>query len=152
MKRTAVAKTFVRAPVDVVFETFTNHETYKKLFIVRDSTLVRPGEVTPSNGLGAVRWIDLGVGTLKETVVGVDRPNYWDYHFSEWPLPYVHAGGRMGFEAVPGGTMVTWETSFDTNTSFLKRAVLPGVIWINSRALKVAALMMGRIAEGKAKS
>lgn len=151
MKQTAVAKTLVRAPIEVVFETFTNHETYRQLFIVRDSTLVAPGEKAPSNGLGAVRWIDVGVGTLKETVVGVDRPHYWDYHFSEWPMPYVHAGGRMAFESVPGGTMVTWETSFDANTSFLKRAALPLVVRLNGHALKLASLMMGRIAERKAK-
>jgi len=135
-----------------VFDTFTNYETYRELVGVRGTKLIEQGSPEAANGLGAVREIDLGIGKLTEKVTSFSRPNHWDYQFLEWPLPYVHAGGRMSFESVPGGTMVTWESSVDGNVSLIKRKALPLVAWLGAGSLKLLALQMKRIAVRKAKT
>jgi hypothetical protein len=113
MKKTVSVTKFVPAPRPIVFDTFTMYETYSALPFVLSSKLLTPGNESPSNGEGAVREIKTPTGTLKEKVIACRKPEYWDYQFLEWPLPIPHAGGRMSFTDVPGGTEVHWETSYE---------------------------------------
>lgn len=152
MKRTAISKVFVPAPIDIVFDTFTKHETYRELVGVRGTKLIESGSPEASNGICAVREIDLGIGKMTEKVTAFNRPTHWDYLFIKWPLPYVHTGGRMSFQSVPGGTVVVWESSVDGNVSLIKRTALPLFAWLGSGSLKLLALQMKRIAVRNAKA
>lgn len=143
MPGTARTTIFVPAAPEVVFDVFTNHQTYPLLAGVKGTRLITPGHPEPGNGRGAIREIDLGFASFQEQVTDVRRPDYWDYHFIAWPLPLTHMGGRMGFEAVPGGTRVTWESTIAADG--LRGAALPALIWLNSGGLKLLAWQMKRI-------
>lgn len=143
MKRTAVARTFVPAAPALVFDVFTHYETYRALAGVRGTTLVTPGRPEAANGLGAVRELDLGVMKLREQVTCVQRPDFWDYRFVDWPLPFVHRGGRMAFEAVPGGTRMVWSSTVEAEG--LRGLALPAIMWLSGAGLKLLSLQMKRI-------
>lgn len=98
-----------------VFDTFTNHESYKKIPLVLNTKLIKQGEYHPSNGKNAIREINFVGGSLKEVVTDMQYPLYWDYLFLKWPLPVQHLGGRMQFDAVKNGTLVTWSTQYNTH-------------------------------------
>ncbi len=149
MKKTVRVKTFVPAPQAFVFEVFTNHETYKELPGVLRSTLLTEGEEYASNGLGAIREIRTISFTLKEKVVAVERPIYWDYLFLEWPLPVPHAGGRMQFEEVDGGTIVHWETSYSTQVAWPLKASFPAISVMNTMIIKSLSVMLKSVAVNK---
>lgn len=142
MKKTVSVETFVPAPRDFVFQVFTNHETYRDLPGVLSSTLVREGEGDASAGLGAIREIRTLSFTLREEVVGVERPVHWDYHFHKWPLPLPHAGGSMRFEEVEGGTMMRWETAFETDVGWPLKASVPVVTVMATTIIKSLSLML----------
>lgn len=143
INRTARATQFVPAPPEVVFDVFTDYRTYRALAGVRGTRLVAPGHPEPGNGKGAIREIDLGVASFQEQVTAVSRPASWDYHFISWPLPLTHIGGRMCFEAVPGGTRVTWESTIAADG--LAGTALPALAWLSSASLKLLAWQMKRI-------
>lgn len=143
MQRTAIASTFVPAPPDVVFDVFTHYKTYRELPGVKGTALIEPGTPEAANGLGAIREIDLGIASFREQVTAAQRPDYWDYRFIEWPLPFTHVGGRMRFDAVPGGTRMVWESTIEANG--LQRAALPVLAWLSSGGLKLLSLQMKRI-------
>lgn len=114
MKKSEITiQIFVKAPHKQVFDTFTNHENYRKIPLVLSSELIEEGENNTANGKNAIRKVRLVGATLKEKVTSIDYPNYWDYQFSQWLLPLQHLGGRMLFEQVSNGTLVTWSTSYD---------------------------------------
>lgn len=114
MKKTEIKiQIVVNMQQEKVFDTFTNHENYRKIPFVLSSELIEAGENNTANGKSAIREVRLVGGTLKETVTDMEYPNYWDYQFSKWMLPLQHLGGRMQFEQVQDGTLVTWSTSYD---------------------------------------
>ena len=113
MKKTVWVERTIAAPREQVFDTFTQHQTYAALAIVSSSTLLQPGQGNASNGVGAIREIKTPAARFREKVTACARPDYWDYHFIHWPLPLAHAGGRMSFTEVPGGTQVRWQTSYE---------------------------------------
>ncbi len=143
MKKSVSVTRFIPAPREIVFDTFTLHETYSLLPIVRSSKLLTPGKGNPSNGIGAVREIRTPGATLKERVTDISRPDYWDYQFIEWPLPIPHAGGRMSFTEVPGGTEVHWETSYDVPDHFMWSVASRGIALANIGLLKVLIRLIG---------
>lgn len=143
MQRTARASTFIPAAPELVFDVFTHYETYRALAGVRGTRLVRPGAPKPANGLGAVREIDLGVASFQELVTAVRRPDHWDYRFIAWPLPFTHVGGRMRFDAVPGGTRMVWTSTIEIRGA--GSLALPGLAWLSSAGLKLLSLQMKRI-------
>ena len=142
MKKTVYVETFVPAPPDFVFEVFTNHETYRSLPGVLSSTLLTEGAGHPSSGLGAVREIRTVAFTMVEKVVAVERPDHWDYFFLEWPLPLPHAGGSMQFRAADDGTLMRWETSFETDVGWPRKAAVPAVTVMSRGILKTLSLSL----------
>lgn len=128
---------FVKAPYTQVFDTFTNHENYRRIPLVLSSELVEAGENNTANGKNARRIVRLVGGTLKETVTDIDYPNHWDYQFSQWLLPLNHLGGRMLFEPVSNGTLVTWSTSYDA--SKLPQFMIKTINAINTTFLHYAS-------------
>lgn len=132
------------APRDLVFDTFTRYETYSALPIVLSSKLLVPGQGTPSNGEGAIREIKTPTGTLKEQVMACCKPQHWDYHFLEWPMPIPHAGGRMSFAEVPGGTEVHWATSYELPDTLIGNIAAAGLAVSNMAFLKMLAYLLGK--------
>lgn len=142
MKKSVSVETFVPAPKAFVFEVFTNHETYQGLPGVVRSTLLTEGEGDPSSGLGAVREIKTVAATLVEKVVGVERPDYWNYLFLKWPMPLPHTGGSMRFTEVEGGTNMRWETSFETDVAWPLKASIPAVTVMATGIIKSLSLLL----------
>lgn len=143
MKKSVSVKRFIPAPRELVFDTFTMYETYSKLPGVLSSELLEPGEGNPSNGVGAVRKIRAPGATLKERVTGITRPEYWDYQFIEWPLPIPHAGGRMSFTEVPGGTEVHWQTSYEAPRTLAWKVASGGIALASIGLLKLLIRLIG---------
>lgn len=144
MKHTVFVTRVFRAPREHVFDTFTQYETYARVPGVKSSMLLQPGEGTPSNGLGAIREIRMPGAMLRERVTGLSRPDYWDYHFIKWSMPFPHAGGRMAFRDVPGGTEVRWETSWELPDGLMWRLAAPGIALSNKAALGLLIRLLGR--------
>ena len=144
MIKTATASTFIAASPALVFDIFTHYETYRKLAGVKNTRLITPGQPEAANGVGAVRELDLGVAFFHEQVTGFKRPHYWDYKFIDWPLPFAHhVGGRMSFEAVTGGTRMTWQSTIEAHGVI--SPLLPVIAWLSSSGLKVLSIQMKRI-------
>jgi hypothetical protein len=151
MKKTVTTKTFVPAPIDVVYETFTNHNSYKQLPGVLSSKLLKEGQGNPSSGVGAIREVKSVAFTLKEEVKATEVPVYWDYYFHQWPLPVPHAGGRMAFEAVDGGTLVVWETAFELKAGSAFSLASPAFSFFNKLVIKSLPQLLKRLAVKNAK-
>ena len=134
----------VKAPHKHVFDTFTNHENYRKIPLVLSSELIEEGEDNTANGKNAIREVRLVGATLKEKVTAIDYPHYWDYQFSQWLLPLQHLGGRMLFEQVSNGTLVTWSTSYDATK--LPKFMSKTINVINSSFLHFAAKKLRNMA------
>lgn len=49
----------IKAPIEEVFEAFTDHEKLSQVFGVRSCVLTRHGNIE-KNGLGAIRELDCG--------------------------------------------------------------------------------------------
>lgn len=127
----------VKAKQEKVFDTFSNHENYRKIPLVLSSELIEAGENQTANGKNAIREVRLVGGTLRETVTDLEYPNHWDYQFSQWLLPLEHLGGRMTFEQVSNGTLVTWSTSYDA--SRLPKFIVSTINTMNTAFLHFAA-------------
>lgn len=111
METVVVTKT-INAPIDVVFEEYTDHERLADLPMVLSAKVVVPGR-TEKNGLGAVRVVNGGVLRLREEIIGFERPRLMEYRILEtWPIRSEHELGRVEFTEVPGGTKVVWTTVF----------------------------------------
>lgn len=146
MRKSITVQVLVEAPQQIVFDIFTQHETYRKLPVVKNTVLLQAGEGNESNGLGAVREIKTIAGILREKVIAIDHPNYWDYLFIAWPLPFSHGGGRMQFEPVSKGTLVTWQTSYEIGTNPLWKMTTPTISVFNKVFLKYLGFKMRKIA------
>lgn len=105
----------VRLAPEKVFEIFTHHENYQQIPFVLNIKLIQQGKLHPSNGQNAIREIHFVGGSLKEVVTDMHYPFYWEYLFLKWPLPVQHLGGRMQFDAVKNGTLVTWSTQYSAD-------------------------------------
>ncbi|SIR90504.1 SRPBCC family protein [Williamsia sterculiae] len=102
---------FIPAPIDIVFDEFTDHERLSDLPMAVSSTVVVPGK-TEKNGLGAVRRLNAVVVQLREEITAFDRPRLMEYRII-WSFPKArHELGRVEFSEVNGGTRVTWSTVF----------------------------------------
>ena len=104
---TISASRTIPAPVDIVFDEYTDHERLSDLPLVISAKLIREG-ATDKNGLGAVRRVNAGLMQLQEEVTVFDRPHLMEYRIT-WSFPRVqHDLGRVEFTSVPGGTEVSW--------------------------------------------
>lgn len=111
MKTVIVTRT-INAPIDVVFDEYTDHERLADLPMVISAKVVVPGR-TEKNGFGAVRVVNGGVLKLREEITGFERPKLMEYKILDTsPIKSKHDLGRVEFEEVPGGTKVTWTTVF----------------------------------------
>lgn len=105
-----VTKT-IKAPVEEVFEVYTDHEALSQVPGVRTCRLTRPDN-TEKNGLGAVRELDCGLIRLREEITGFDRPHRMEYRIRNSRPRAEHEHGQVDFVETPQGTKITWTTVF----------------------------------------
>lgn len=134
----------VKLPPEKVFDIFTNHASYRKVPLVLNTKLVQAGDPYPSNGINAIREINFIGGSLKEIVTDMQYPFYWDYLFFKWPLPIPHLGGRIQFEEIEHGTLVTWSSSYDAGR--LPKFVLKTIDSMTKGFLLYASKALSKIA------
>lgn len=101
----------IKAPIEDVFEAFTDHEKLSQVFGVRSCVLTRHGN-TEKNGLGAIRELDCGQIWLREEITAFNRPNRMEYRILSSRPQAKHEYGQVDFIAIPEGTKVTWTTRF----------------------------------------
>lgn len=108
---TLVVTRTITAPIDAVFDAYTDHERLADLPMVLSAKVVVPGK-TEKNGLGAVREVNGGLIWLREEVVGWERPTLMEYSITRSRPESTHELGRVEFSEVAGGTKVVWTTRF----------------------------------------
>ena len=118
-----VTKT-IKAPIDEVFEAYTDHEALSQVPGVRTCRLTRPGN-TEKNGLGAVRELDCGPIWLREEITGFDRPHRMEYRIRDSRPPADHEHGQVDFVETPQGTKITWTTVFGVRPRSLGKVLNP---------------------------
>ena len=118
-----VTKT-IKAPIDEVFEAYTDHEALSQVPGVRTCRLTRPGN-TEKNGLGAVRELDCGPIWLREEITGFDRPHRMEYRIRKARPPADHEHGQVDFVETPQGTKITWTTVFGIRPPSLGKVLNP---------------------------
>jgi uncharacterized protein YndB with AHSA1/START domain len=101
----------IPAPINDVFDAFTDHEKLSQVLGVRRCTLVQQGS-PEKNGLGALREVDCGVIRLREEITAFDRPHRMEYRIRDSRPKADHEFGRVEFTSIPEGTEVTWMTRF----------------------------------------
>lgn len=150
MEKTLIITQFVKAPIDVAFDTFTNNETYLKIFGVTESTVLKLGKNNQANTVGAIRKVRIGPLFLKEQVIDYERPFVWKYKFIDWSMPFTHLGGSMCFEEQNNGTLVTWDSTMRAE-NIGSKTLLSFTSFINENGLKIVANQIAKIAENKYK-
>lgn len=140
MRKTCRASTFIPAPLEQVFDVFTDYKTYRLLPGVKNTCIIEAGQSEQSYSLGTIRELDLGFAIFHEKVVDVNYPHYWDYRFVKWPFLFTHIGGRMSFESVKDGTKMTWDSTVEMNGA--GRFTLPFIAWLSGYGLKLLSLQM----------
>ncbi|MCL2544178.1 MAG: SRPBCC family protein [Nocardioidaceae bacterium] len=104
----------IPAPIDIVFDEYTDHERLSDLPMAISSKVTTPGR-TEKNGLGAVRRLNAAAIQLQEEITRFERPTLMEYRIT-WSFPKArHDLGRVEFTEVPGGTQVRWKTVFSVN-------------------------------------
>ena len=112
--KTITVTRVIPAPIERVFDLLSDHANYKANFGVKESRLLKDGK-PERNGLGAVRYIDAGILRFEEEITAWDRPRRFDYRITKCSAPLEHEGGSLRFEAIGGGTLVTWTSTMRMN-------------------------------------
>ena len=123
MHTLTVTKT-IKAPIEEVFEAYTDHEKLSQVPGVRSCRLTRHGH-TEKNGLGAVRELDCGAIRLREEITGFNRPHRMEYRIRDSRPPAKHEYGQVDFVATAEGTRITWTTRFGVRVPGIGKLVDP---------------------------
>jgi len=123
MKTIVVTKT-INAPIEDVFDAYTDHERLADLPMVISAEVVVPGK-TEKNGLGAVRVVNGGLIMLREEITAFERPHLMEYRIRESRPASKHDLGRVEFTETPDGTKVTWTTVFGVRLPLVGTAIEP---------------------------
>jgi uncharacterized protein YndB with AHSA1/START domain len=119
--QTVIVTRTINAPIEAVFDAYTDHERLADLPMVLSAEVVVPGG-TEKNGLGAVRVVNGGLISLREEITAFERPTLMEYRIRESRPAAEHELGRVEFAEVPGGTQVTWKTVFGIKNPVLRAA------------------------------
>ena len=103
----------IDAPIEQVFALLADGEGYKRIAprAIRTAKLVRPG-ATEKFGVGALREFDARVFWFREEITAFEAPNRIDYRIRASRPNMDHLGGRFQLDATPGGTKVTWTSTY----------------------------------------
>ncbi len=106
-----VVKAYIHAPIDRVWDVFSDHENYSKLAGVRYSKLLKEG-TDERNGLGAVREVH-GMGVkFVEDIVAYEPPRLLEYKVVRCSKPIEHEIGRVELIPRGDGTEIHWVSRF----------------------------------------
>mgnify|MGYP000153201087 FL=1 len=96
--------------INTVFERLADHAGYTQYKGIQDAKLLEPGSDEP-NGLGALRYVDLGSVNFDERITAFERPYRMDYLIERSsPLPFRHEVGSIKLKQEGEGTRVIWES------------------------------------------
>lgn len=109
----------IRAPIEVVFERITDHESMRDWPGVADCRLIQEG--APRNGVGAVRQVRVRGLTLNEAIVHYEPPVRYDYSIVKG-LPVIHRGS-VTLEEHGGATTLTWTIDMSSHVPLFARVV-----------------------------
>ncbi|KAK5716914.1 hypothetical protein LTS12_027752 [Elasticomyces elasticus] len=104
----------IKAPIDQIFDSFTDHTALAQVPGIWSAWLVKQGDAEP-NGKGAIREIQTGLVWLREEIIGFDRPNKMEYRIRAappFPAQADHRFGQVDFKATPVGTEIIWTSIF----------------------------------------
>lgn len=114
----------IDAPIDVVFDAYTDHAALALVPGIWSAEVVQPG-VSEPNGQGAVREALVGVMWFREEITAFERPHLMEYRIRKSIPPLDHKLGRVEFSETPEGTLVTWTSIFDTAVPVIGAALEP---------------------------
>ncbi|ARN75222.1 SRPBCC family protein [Oceanicoccus sagamiensis] len=98
----------IARPIEEVFELLADHGAYSTFRGIKRSKLLEQGQ-SEKNGLGALRYLDLGIVNFDERITCFERPHRLDYKIERSaPLPFNHQLGSIKLEDADGHTKVTW--------------------------------------------
>jgi len=107
-----------------VFEILADHEGASQYSGVKNAKLLKPGD-SEKNGVGALRYIDLGAFKFDERITCFERPHRLDYMIEKSsPLPFKHDQGTITLEEVNDATKVVWVSKGTINIPILGAFVL----------------------------
>lgn len=142
-------ETFVNAPIERVWERFSDHEGYTAFKGVGEATLLAPGK-RERNGVGAVRRIRfLGV-LFVEDITAFEPPGVLEYRVRECSLPVRHRQGRVELSPREGGTEIRWWSRFEVPLPVMGGILGKGARLVFQRAFQRAVQGMKRDLEGSA--
>jgi uncharacterized protein YndB with AHSA1/START domain len=110
MRTIRITKT-IHAPINEVFDAFTDHAALAQVPGIRSARVTTPG-ISEPNGVGAVREIDTGVIWLREKITTFDRPHRMEYRIIASRPSADHRLGRVDFAETQQGTEITWTSMF----------------------------------------
>ena len=103
----------VEAPIQAVWERYTDHVSWTRWAGLGKVRLAREG-TPPPNGVGCVRVISkLGVG-VEEEVLSFEPPARMTYRVVRGGLPMRDHLGEVCFEEHPRGTRIVWRCRFES--------------------------------------
>ena len=112
MKRVEVQQV-IEAPMQVVWDRYTDHVSWTQWAGLGKVRLERPG-VPPPNGVGSVRVISNAGVKVFEEVVSFEPPHRMTYRVVKGGIPIKNHIGEVLFEPHERGTLVTWRCQFDS--------------------------------------
>jgi uncharacterized protein YndB with AHSA1/START domain len=119
----------IHAPVERVWEFFTNHEGYIVFKGCSKAKLLEEGR-DERNGAGAVRLERVLWVTFIEDIVTFDPPNRLEYRVKKSTIPGLwHEIGTMDFTTCGTATDVHWVTRFEVR--------IPLVGWLMAPILRI---------------
>jgi uncharacterized protein YndB with AHSA1/START domain len=101
------------APIDVVWNVYTDHAGWHRWAGFPSSWIETPGE-TDRNGRGAVRGFGANGVSVLEEVLDFEPPKRMTYRMVRGGLPVKNHRGEVVFEPEDGGTRVVWRCRFDS--------------------------------------
>lgn len=122
--QTAEFKTHIKAPIDRVWDFWSNYEGYTVLKSVGKADLLHEGR-DEKNGVGAVRRIRILGITFVEKILTFDPPHRIEYHVEKCTIPMEHEIGIMEFTTKGDGTDVRWSTTSELKVPKIAYIFLP---------------------------
>src|SRR5512143_1105493 len=125
----------IEAPVQAVWDRYTDHRSWTEWAGVGTVRLDRPG-VPPPNGVGSVRAISSAGVKVLEEVVSFDPPRRMTYRVVKGAIPIKDHLGEVVFAPHERGTLVTWRCQFKSRVPGLGAALQLLVTRIFRNALR----------------
>ena len=110
--QTIDVNTHIHAPIERVWDLFSDYEGYTILKGVSMSRLLEEGS-EERNGVGAVREVRVLGVTFVEDIVTFDTPHRLEYRVKKSTIPIKHEIGTMDFTTCGTATDVHWVSHFD---------------------------------------